>query len=261
LGKALEESYPNTNAMSTKISIITTTFNRKVYLQEQLQSIQQTVLDPLKDIVIEQIVYDDGSTDNTEDLFKNNRSTHIKYIKSAKNHGPAFGRNQALKEAQGEYIFFLDSDDLILQRTFYNFLTLTIANHETDIFIADFLRIDQDKRYMCGEDYFGWPFKNNYEVLQAIFKGQHYIQHSFLCKKSVIEAVGGYDETLHQAEDLDLYVRILLAGYSFQYCNFISRLARIHTNNLSRSITTEIHAKDLKLIYNKYQSDLEKLKI
>lgn len=90
----------------TKISVIIPVYNVEQYLTECLDSILNQTL---KDIEI--ICIDDGSTDNSPNILKE-YNKHIKII-TKENEGQASARNIGIKEAQGEYIAFIDSDDFI----------------------------------------------------------------------------------------------------------------------------------------------------
>lgn len=90
-----------------KISVIMPVYNKQEYVSETLQSIEnQTLTD------IEVICVDDGSTDNSIDIIENfNNSFKLKILKQD-NSGPGIARNKGLEIANGEYIAFLDADDL-----------------------------------------------------------------------------------------------------------------------------------------------------
>ncbi|MFN2309395.1 MAG: glycosyltransferase family 2 protein [Gammaproteobacteria bacterium] len=88
-----------------KVSVLIPTFNRRDYIVQALESVlAQDYAD------MEIIVVDDGSTDGTEDVLKPYLSA-IRYIRTP-NQGPALARNVGMEAAQGEYIAYLDSDDL-----------------------------------------------------------------------------------------------------------------------------------------------------
>ena len=92
-----------------KLSVIIPVYNVENYLRECLDSIiNQTVKD------IEIICVDDGSTDSSPDILKEyqNKDSRIRII-TKENGGQASARNLGIKEAQGEYIAFIDSDDFI----------------------------------------------------------------------------------------------------------------------------------------------------
>lgn len=90
------------------VSIITPSYNTADYIEETINSvINQTYKN------WELIIVDDCSTDNTDEVVRNFlKDKRVKYLKNVKNSGAAISRNKALLEAKGEYIAFLDSDDI-----------------------------------------------------------------------------------------------------------------------------------------------------
>ena len=90
-----------------KVSVITPSFNDGLFIKETIQSIlNQTHKN------IEVIIVDDCSTDNTSAIIKSFQDPRIKVIRNAKNEGAAYSRNLAITLATGDYIAFLDGDDL-----------------------------------------------------------------------------------------------------------------------------------------------------
>lgn len=91
------------------VSIITPTYNAENYIGETIESVRnQTYQD------WEMIIIDDCSTDNTSVIIKGyaDNDSRIKLIKAPQNGGVAKARNLGLEQAQGDYIAFVDSDDL-----------------------------------------------------------------------------------------------------------------------------------------------------
>jgi len=98
----------------TKISVIIPVYNTEKYLKECLESIiNQTLTD------IEIICINDGSTDNSLDILNSyaNSDKRIKVF-SQKNQGQGTARNYGMKIATGDYIHFMDSDDILELNTF-----------------------------------------------------------------------------------------------------------------------------------------------
>ena len=96
---------------NTLVSIITPTYNCAKFIEETIRSVQaQTYLN------WEMIISDDCSTDNTREIIAPylESDSRIKYICNDKNSGAAITRNNALRQAKGRWIAFLDSDDLWL---------------------------------------------------------------------------------------------------------------------------------------------------
>lgn len=96
-----------------KVSVIVPVYNKEEYLEECLYSLIKQTLTP-----IEIIIVNDGSIDNSENIIKkftiNNEN--IKYI-SQENSGVSMARNKGIDNSAGEYIYFLDSDDVITPNT------------------------------------------------------------------------------------------------------------------------------------------------
>lgn len=90
------------------VSIIMPSYNTAQYIEKTIKSVlDQTYTN------WELIIVDDCSTDNTDEVVKNYLTDkRIKYLKNEQNSGAAVSRNRALREAKGQWIAFLDSDDL-----------------------------------------------------------------------------------------------------------------------------------------------------
>lgn len=89
------------------VSVIMPSWNTAQYIAQSIQSvINQTYTK------WELIIVDDCSTDNTDEVVEGFKDKRIKYLKNEVNSGAALTRNRAMREARGEWIAFLDSDDL-----------------------------------------------------------------------------------------------------------------------------------------------------
>ena len=95
--------------MSELISIITPTYNCANFIGETIDSVLAQTYSNW-----EMIIVDDCSTDNTEEIVNNysNSDKRIKYYKLDNNSGAAVSRTKAMELANGQYMAFLDSDDL-----------------------------------------------------------------------------------------------------------------------------------------------------
>lgn len=89
------------------VSIIMPSYNTASYIKQTIQSVlDQTYTN------WELIIVDDCSTDNTNEVVDTIKDCRIHYFKNEKNSGAAISRNKALREAKGQWIAYLDSDDL-----------------------------------------------------------------------------------------------------------------------------------------------------
>lgn len=97
------------SSKKARVDILIPTYNRAKYIKPCIDSILNQTF---KDINL--IIYDDGSTDNTEAIIKEYQATHknIQYIKSKENRGVGFARNILLESSTADYLMWQDSDDI-----------------------------------------------------------------------------------------------------------------------------------------------------
>lgn len=240
-----------------QISIITPTHNRLNFLKETVASVQRSTTHPL-DLAVQHVVHDCGSTDGTRRWLETDEAAaHLTTLFSEEKKLPGLARNEAIAQAAGDFLMPLDDDDVLLQRTAHHFVyALTQEGRQYDWAVSDFLRVDEEGRYMPGEDYYGWRFRSVREMLQAIFSASHFIQGNVCYRRSLFDRVGGYDGALSMAEDLDLYVRFLLDGQMPRYVPMISHLHRMHRSNLSKAVDKHHYNDDMTRLYEKYEREL-----
>ena len=95
-----------------KISVIIPAYNAEKYLTETLDSV---VSQTMSDSDYEIIIVNDGSSDHTADILQQYKKPHSNItIINQENGGPASARNTGLSAAKGEYIYFFDADDLLI---------------------------------------------------------------------------------------------------------------------------------------------------
>lgn len=193
--------------MPASVSTIIPTFNRADFLAEAIQSVLQQTR-PAEEI----IVIDDGSTDNTEQVVARHGGS-LRYVWQ-NNSGPAAARNRGLREARGDYIAFLDSDDLWVPHKLESQLTFFSRNPEVDFVFANMANFSGTKAVNAPE------IKNRklhaylatnaawLEDLFACLVVENVIPTpTVMCKRSAVEKVGFFDEKLRVAEDLDYWLR------------------------------------------------------
>ena len=121
-----------------KLSIIVPVYNSEKYLKKCLDSL---INEKMREI--EFILINDGSTDNCEKIIKSYKDPRIRYFKQ-KNLGVSIARNRGIKEAKGEYIGFLDSDDYIENNTYSIMYNYAILN-DLDVVVCDYFEENNNK--------------------------------------------------------------------------------------------------------------------
>ncbi|MGI4835166.1 MAG: glycosyltransferase family 2 protein [Janthinobacterium lividum] len=245
-------------------SVITPSYQRRALLPETVASVRATITAPL-DFSFEHLIYQNGPDDGTAAYLAEatqQPGPPLRYWLDAAARRPGYARNQLSQHAPAEaWLTPLDDDDLLLQRSLYHYAAAIQANPGRRWLVADFLRVDEHGRYLPGEDYYAWRFDSPTAMLTAIFRAEHFIQGNVCYTKDLFGEVGGYDAALPTAEDLDLYVRFLLAGHLPVPCPHYSHLHRFHAANTSQGIDAAKHNADLQLIYKKYFKALQSLHI
>ena len=179
------------------ISVIIPTYNRKHSLPRTLDSVLAQSFQPFEIIVI-----DDGSTDGTADWLKSNYLS-IKSI-SQSNQGVSSARNIGIKQAEGNWIALLDSDDEWLPDKLAKQVQALKGNpeflfcHTNEIWIRNGVRVNQQKKH---QKYGGHIFEKCLDMCRVS-------PSSSLFHKSVLDDVGLFDEKLKVCEDYDLWLRI-----------------------------------------------------
>jgi len=183
--------------MNPKVSVIIPTYNRAAYLAEALNSVlSQTYKD------FELIVIDDGSTDNTKEIVKK-FSGEIRYFYQ-KNQGVSAARNVGIINSNGEFVSFLDSDDLWEKKKLERQIDFFDKNKEAKVCYTDEVWIRKGKRVNQMKKhakYSGDVFKKSLPL--CIISAS-----SVMIKREVLNIVGLFDESLLVCEDYDLWLRI-----------------------------------------------------
>jgi GT2 family glycosyltransferase len=110
------------------ISVITVTWNSKQHIGKQIASVQRAA----KNVAVEQIVVDNASSDGTADYVAQNHS-NLKLVRNTTNVGFAKANNQALGQASGEYLLFLNPDTEVTESSLETLVAYMRANPKVGI--------------------------------------------------------------------------------------------------------------------------------
>jgi glycosyltransferase involved in cell wall biosynthesis len=238
-----------------KLAILTPTRNRLGFLKQNVESVHFSNLAPL-DLQLVHSLHDCGSDDGTAAWLATLTGDRIHVGYSPGPVPPGAARNLAAAAVDSDYLMPLDDDDLLLQRSAHHFVH-TLSGSGAAWAVADFLKIDQEGRYLAGQDYYAWRFGTAEEMLQAIFSGRHFIQGNVCFTRALFTKTGGYAEDMSTAEDLELYVRFLLEAGLPAYVPMISHLHRMHGDNVSKDIGKDRYNEDMERIYDRHRRSLE----
>jgi GT2 family glycosyltransferase len=181
-----------------RVSLIIPTFARPHLLPRAVESALQSARD------VEVIVVDDASRDETAHVCAELRN--IKYVRLDRNQGVAGARNIGVLESTGEFIAFLDDDDLRIAGSLDHQLSLFDEVPEAGFVAGGVLLADQDCVPM-GKRALVRPQRGDlfWQILEL---GVHLIPGSVVVRKSCFQAVGLFNKRLAGIDDWDMWVRI-----------------------------------------------------
>lgn len=200
--------------MDPRVSVVIPCYNRARHIEKAIDSVfGQTTGN------VEIILVDDGSTDNTRDIIAGKYGDRVRYIYQ-ENQGIPGARNTGIRQARGEYVAFLDSDDYWRPNKLERQLALFEAHPEYGMVAC---RCD---KIQCAENpkkpnrplsYQGRRGKSGW-VLKDLFVKNFIRTSSVIIRRNCFEKVGLFDETLLQTQDYDLWLR-MAAAYPVGFIN------------------------------------------
>ena len=211
------------------ISVIIPTYNRASFVEEAIQSVLvQDFFIRNASIPFELLVIDDGSTDNTKEVVRS-FGDKVKYH-FQEHKGVSAARNLGLELTQGDYLAFLDSDDLwkkekmSTQMSFMKSFPIAKVCYTEETWIRRGVFVNPQKKH---QKYSGWIFDKVLPICLLSLS-------SALFKREVFEEIGKFDEELPACEDYDFGIRLALKYpvYLLQKPLIIKRGG--HSDQLSR---------------------------
>ena len=197
------------------VSIIIPTFNSVVTLRETLNSVlNQTYTN------WECLIVDDGSKDETYALaktFSQKNSKILCFKNETSTKGVSASRNIGIEQAAGDFIIFLDSDDILHKDCLKNRLDFANNHPDKDFWIfnmQEFINSPGD----LDINHNTYPkVESSTEYLKLYLKGTNaFSVTSPMWKSTVIKNLNGFNESLHLWEDPELHIRALLFGHKLK---------------------------------------------
>ncbi len=215
--------------MQKTISIIIPAYNASKFITETIDSVMNQSF-----INWELLIIDDGSKDNTAEIAQKyaERDNRINVFKQV-NSGVSVARNKGLENSTGNYICFLDADDVLNPDNLEIKLNSLVQNNWDTVYSACEL-IDQESRSL-NKTITGYSAPSIKDILEL--KGNYITAPSgFLYKKTIFETTGGFEPKLSNNADQELFVRILHNNFKIGYIPQPLWKYRIHNSNMSGNI-------------------------
>lgn len=221
------------------VSICIPTYNRKEFLSQALASaLAQTYEN------FEVVVVDDGSIDGTKEMLQGIKDPRVRYFCNDINRGRPYSRNRCIDEAKGEYILWLDDDDILDREILYKYLLLLEQYEDAEVVYGILQDLNTGEIFFNPKDFYsnGITLMNN-----LLTQGCPLPNPGTMVKKSLYNKFGKYNEEFIRAQDYEFWTRIALHAQCKKY-NGISCSYRIHDKNIS--------AGSAKLLDTSYESKI-----
>lgn len=223
------------------VSVIVPSYNYGSFISETVQSLLSQTYKNWECIII-----DDGSTDNTKDVVLDfaRQDERIKYIYQ-NNQGLSAARNTGLSNSQGEFIQFLDADDLIESKKLEIQVEFLNKNKEVDLVYGSVRYFKSDspseRLYSMSDSDAPWMPEisgSGKSICEKLIEGNIMAVSSPLLRKRMTDLIGSFDLQLGMFADWDYWIRCAVAGMNFQFLsnNETLALVRIHPISMTQNI-------------------------
>ncbi|MEH1967921.1 glycosyltransferase [Nostoc sp.] len=212
-----------------KISVIIPVYNSEKTIKQTIQSVLNQTFSELELIVI-----NDGSQDSTLEVIRQIRDSRIKVF-SYSNAGGNVSRNRGLHRAVGDFVSFLDADDLWTPDKLQSQLKALQENVTAKVAYSWTDYIDINGQYLLS----GQRIKLNGNAYENLLLNNFLENGSnpLICRKSLI-TLGGFDESLNAAQDWDMWLR-LASKFDFICVPSVQILYRISANSVSSNLVRQ----------------------
>ena len=216
--------------MKPLLSIIIANYNYGRFLESAIRSV---ITQELHEYV-ELIICDAASTDNSVDVIKK-YAGEIAWWCSEKDGGQSAAFNKGFSRAKGEWLTWLNADDILLQGTIKAFASLVRSNPKAVWVTGNKLHFDSDTSKIISVH---WgphsmpPFASGRHAFSAVFGPTTFF------KKELYERMGPIDESLHYAMDSEYWARLTLAGIPQTRLHHICWGFRDHNDSKTAGVQT-----------------------
>jgi len=225
-----------------KISVVIPAYNAEKYLLATLESIKAQTYLPHEIILV-----DDGSRDKTVEIAQ---SFGIRVIEQA-NQGPATARNRGIFASQGDWVAFVDADDLWSPDKIQKTADYIIKNPQVDMISTSMF---------VGNEVTGWDqldlsckFNNSKPFFRQLYRRSFIATSTVVLRKSILVDAGGFNTNFKGPEDFDLWLRVALMNKTLHVMSDYLTYYRVHPNSLTADLKKPYA--DTKKVLSKYRKE------
>jgi len=206
------------------VTVVMPTYNSSRFVLQALESLFAQSRPPDEIVVV-----DDGSTDDTFDCI----SPYLPRIiyHREKRRGVAAARNAAIALSSGDLIAFLDADDWYLPDHLSHLTQRLVGHAELGLVECGWRRVNKEGIALADVEPWHWVPRldmNAWLLWKPVFPG------AMMVRREWLQSIGGFDESLDISSDVDLTLRLALAGCQADWVREVSVCYRQHAANWSR---------------------------
>ena len=236
----------STTSKSPRISVIIPAYNCDRYVGQAVESILHQTYSSYEIIVI-----DDGSQDHTYEVLQP-YAPKIRYVYQ-KNQGVSVARNHGIHLARGEFVAFLDADDVFLRDTLASQLAVFEANPNLGIVHSGWRRINKEGETLM--DVRPWETVPELNLETWLRWKPLGTMGTLMFRRNGLEQVGGFEPGLTHAEDVDLILRLALKGCEAEWLRQSTVCYRQHDRNTMRDGISQ--AKSINWVLDRFFSQAD----
>jgi len=211
------------------VSVIIPVYNAERFLRETLESVLAQTYKP-----IEVIVVNDGSTDESQQIL-NEYAGRIRCFHQ-ENAGVAAARNRGISDACGEWVAFLDADDLWDAQKIE--IQMSGAKEDDHVVYTNARKIDASGRVTSDKMRSGLAWWHKPPWLLNLFLGDMLPMLTVVVRREALLSVGGFDRgNRFGTDDYELWLRLAATGHNFRFIDRALASYRVHDRNLSADKT------------------------
>jgi cellulose synthase/poly-beta-1,6-N-acetylglucosamine synthase-like glycosyltransferase len=211
-----QENHNFPKSAAIDVSIIIPAYNAEAFLQQAIESATSQ-----SGVEVEVIVVDDGSTDRTREIALNNSSVQLI---EQEHQGPSSARNRGLWASRGQFIKFLDSDDLLDPMILARQVPFLSQADCKTVAYSDLRRFSDATGEKSDEIF---EFGGSENLIPQLLRRNFQVSSCLYFRSDLINA-GGFDCNFTYAEEYKLHLELALKGFKFIHVSGIGAHIREH---------------------------------
>jgi glycosyltransferase involved in cell wall biosynthesis len=210
-----------------RVSVIIPAYNQAGYLREAIESAVNQEIDDLEIVLV-----DDASEDDTHEV-ASSYAESVLHLRNDVNRGVSNSRNRGIAVSTGEYLVFLDADDVLLEDKLRSQSQYLDEHPDVGVVYCDCLLCDSTGSSLATRFSEVRPPRSG-SVFEPLCRGNFLPIHAAMVRRRCLDSVGDFQEAFQPNEDWHLWLR--LAGVTrFHYDERVLCKYRLHMGNVSHN--------------------------